>query len=520
MLILKNALGLDLGTRSVKAVELQQALRGVEAVQLREMRREDADEALPDLLGRFVEQHGLATEHVVAALPGEHLSSRRLSFPFRERRKLAPAVPFAVEDQLPFDLDDVVIDWEITGGDRSRADVTAAIAPRREVSELLGVLEEAGCAPRILEAEGLVLGNLAAVFDLPGRRLLADLGHEKSTLCLLVDGQAVAARTFPLGGRLLTEAFAQDRSFSAEDAERAKCEEGVFLTSSGSAPPHTAKVLDRFAREVLRTLGAVEGVLGGAGLDEITLFGGTALLDRLDVFLAERTGVSTARLGLPREGSWQGLVAGGSPILFAPAIALAVRGTTQARTQMNFRQDEFAVRLDVGQMLRDFRSTGWLAAAAAALALVSFGTSAVLGSRQAAAIEAQVARLYSEAFPNQPVPSNTAGALRRQVLEAQERADFLGVYRGNLSALDLLGQLSTLVPLDLDIGLEELTIDPQTLRMRVQAKSFQAADRIGLEIAKFGPFERARIGAIETDARTGGKRFNVTISLKDPEERG
>jgi len=83
--------------------------------------------------------------------------------------------------------------------------------------------------------------------------------------------------------------------------------------------------------------------------------------------------------------------------------------------------------------------------------------------------------------------------------------------------LDLLEELSGLVPPDLDIGLEELSIDRQTVRMRVQAKSFQAADRLGLQLAKFGPFASARIGAIEKDPKTGSKRFNVTISLKEPE---
>ena len=121
-------------------------------------------------------------------------------------------------------------------------------------------------------------------------------------------------------------------------------------------------------------------------------------------------------------------------------------------------------------------------------------------------------------MPGQPVAANAAAALREQVSSAQERADFLGVYRGNLSALDLLTELSGLVPPDLDIGLEELSIDRQTVRMRVQAKSFQAADRLGLELGKFAPFANARIGAIEKDPKTGGKRFNVTISLKEPAE--
>jgi general secretion pathway protein L len=517
MLVMRTVLGLDLGAHSVKAVELQQTLRGLELVQMRSVRRSEEAASLPELLRHLVDLHRLSTDHVVAALPGDRISSHRLTFPFGEKRRLAQAVPFAVEEQLPFDLEDVVVDWVATRSDRERSEVLAAIAPRAEVSSLLEVLDAAGCAPRILEAEGLALGNLCSVFDLPGRRLLVNLGERKTTLCLLLDGQAVAARTVPVAGRHLTEALAGDRGLDPADAERAKCDDGVFLAGL-EAPPQTAKVLDRNAREIARTLGAVEDRLGGAP-DAITLLGGTALLARLDDYLSERLGVPATRIGLPRP-EYRQLAAGGDPVLFAPAIALALRGTAQAKTSMNFRRDEFALRFDVGRLLRNFRWTGWLAAAALLLAAASLGTSAYLDARRAHAVEQQIARLYAEAFPGGAVPANPISALREQVVAAQDRADFLGVYRGNLSALDLLEEISRRVPADLDIALEELSIDRQTVRMRVQAKSFEAADRLGVELGKFPPFAGASIGAIETDSRTGAKRFTVTISLRAPEEKG
>ena len=59
----------------------------------------------------------------------------------------------------------------------------------------------------------------------------------------------------------------------------------------------------------------------------------------------------------------------------------------------------------------------------------------------------------------------------------------------------------------------------RTQYCRVLAKSFESADRLGAELAKFGPFSQARIGAIETDRKTGGKKFNVTISLGPGGER-
>jgi general secretion pathway protein L len=495
MPILKNVLGLDLGSHSLKAVEFQQTLRGLEAVQLRMLPRSDDDAPLGDLVERFVQLHQLATEHVVSALPGDRISTRRLQFPFRERRRLAQAVPFEVEADLPFDLDQFLVDWEVVGGDRAHAEVIAAVAPRHEVSSCLEMLRAAGCEPHTLEAEGLVLGNLASAFELPGARLLADLGHRKSTFCLLLEGQAVAARTVPVGGRALTEALARDRGLSLEDAERAKCEEGVLGSGPIATASESAAVLDRLAREIVRTLGSLEAVVASHGADrapEITLLGGTAQLDRIDQFLAERTGLPTSRLGLPAEGHGAGLVAGGPPLLFGPATALALRGTARARTRMNFRRDEFAVRLDLGRFRRDFGWTGVLAS---------------------------VAHLYSEALPGASAPSGALAALREAVRSANERAEFLGVYRGNLSALDLLTEISKHVPADLDIVFEELSIDHQTIRMRVYARSFEAADRLGSELAKFAPFSQVRIGAIETDKKRGGKRFNVTIGLSASEER-
>ena len=41
------------------------------------------------------------------------------------------------------------------------------------------------------------------------------------------------------------------------------------------------------------------------------------------------------------------------------------------------------------------------------------------------------------------------------------------------------------------------------------------ADRLGAELAKFPPFARAQIGAIENDPKRVGKRFSVTITLAE-----
>ena len=517
MPMMKSVLGLDLGSHSVKAVELRQTFRGLEPVQMRVHPRADPETPESESLRRFMRTHNFPTEHIACAIPGDRLSTRRLEFPFRDRKKLAQAVPFEVEGEIPFELEDVLVDWELISAERSHATVAATIAQRTEVAALLETLRESGCEPRILEAEGLVLSNLASLFDLAGKRLLVDVGHRKTNLCLLIDGRPVVARTVPVAGLAITEAIARDQGLSFPDAERAKCEDGIFQLGFDSASSGAVAALDRIAREIVRMLESQEPTLGGSPeqqIDQISLFGGSARLHKLDEYLAERIGIATSRLSLAPDSDRASLVAGGDPSLFAPALALALRCTTQAQTRMNFRQDEFAYRTDLRRFLgKDMRVTAALAATAVALLGVRVGTSIALENREARAIEREVTKIYAGLFPDQPEARNPLASLRAKLDEEEELADFLGAFGGNRSALDVLAELSRRVPANLDVRFEELNIDRRAIRVKVFAKRFQSADRLKDELAGEAPFTNAKVDG-EVRKTKEGIKFNLSISME------
>jgi general secretion pathway protein L len=512
--ILKNVLGLDLGSHTLKAVEVEQGLRSLRVVRVHAEPRE-AEVPLADQVIRMLRVHSFQRENVVTAVRGNRVSVRRLSFPFTEKRRLTQAVPFELEDLVPFDIDEMVLDWELAHRETGRAEVLAALAPRAEVSHLIETLHEADCDARTIECEGLVIANLAGAYGWPGNRLVVDVGHEKTTLCALRDGTAVSARSLGTAGRAFTEAVAAERALSLEDAERDKHARGVAEPGIGAPFPRAGAVIDRLANEIVRFATSLEP-LCPEGIGELTLIGGGSQLEHLDVWLSERTGLSCRRIGEPRQDASLELGEAGSAAL-APALALAMRGSGRATTHLNLRQDEFARRADFSRVRRELGPTGILAAVVAGIALVSFSTGAVLESREASRVEQDVAGLYSSAFPGQEIPADPLSAMRQAVSNAEERAEYLGVYRGNMSALDVLTEISRRVPEELEVGFEELSIDKQTIRLRVYATTFEAADRLGSELSKYGPFDQARIGSIETDNRTGGKKFNVTISLANPE---
>ena len=516
MAILKNVLGLDLGSHTLKAVEVEQGLRAMRVVRVHAEPR-DPNVPLPDQLRHLLAVHSFEREHVVTAVRGNRVSVRRLSFPFTEKRRLAQAVPFELEDQVPFDIDDMVVDWELSHREAGRADVLAALAPRTEVAELIETLRAGRCDARTIDCEGLVLANLAPAFDWPGVRLLADVGHEKTTLCALRDGKAIGARSIGVAGRAFTEAVAAERALSLEDAERDKHARGLAEPGVGAPFPRAGAVLDRLAAEIVRFATSLEAFCPD-GVEEVVLLGGSARLASLDDWLGERTGLVCRRLGGAREDAGLESLDPADLVGLAPTLALAMRGSGRATTRLNLRQDDFARRADFTRVRREFGTTGALAAAVAGLALLSFSSGAVLESSEAGRVEDRIAALYAGAFPDAALPADPVKAMGDAVRDAGERAEFLGVYRGNLSALDILTEISKRVPKDLDVGFDELSIDKQTVRVRVYAQSFEAADRLGAELSKYGPFDQARIGSIETDPRTGGKKFDVTISLANPEE--
>ena len=512
----RRILGLDMGSHAVKAVELRQTLRELHVAQLRALPLGDASPSLAAELRDFVQTYDLPRDFAVASVAGDRLSTRRLSFPFSDRKKIRAAVPFEVESQVPFELDEFFVDFEIAAEHEGRTDVVAALVPRAEVALLLESLRDAAIDARVVEAEGLALANLAGFFPLDGVRLLADVGHRKTTLCLCVDGRAIASRTVPVAGHAITQALAAERGIGEPEAERRKLEVGVLPGGREPSAAATA-VVDRLARELARTVGSLESALperDGALVDEVTLLGGSAHLHRLDEYLAEQTGLPVRRLAPPPGELGTAVVALGDPLLFAPALALALRGSTQARTRMNFRQDELAHRIDLGRLARELRTTAAIAGLAAVLALAGVATRVGLASRRSDAIERQALALYGQAFPSQPPPPNVISAMQQAVGSAQDRADTLGVYRGNLSALDLLTEISARIPKDLEVEFEELSIEGQVVQIRGHSPAFGSVDRLRAELARFEPFQSISVGDITSDPKRGGQNFSMRISLQ------
>ena len=515
----RSVLGLDVGSHTLKAVELRVSPRSLAPGQFRVHPRIDSTTQVSEHLQRFVGMHKLATGHVATALPAGQLSTRRLEFPFSDSRRLAQAIPFEIEAETPFRLDDIFVDWNLLRAEKNQGIVAATLAKRVHVSELLLRMQEAGLDPHVIEAEGLVLANLAPIFRLEGTQLLVDIGHEKTTFCAVHDGKPVLSHSITSAGRAMTEAIAGETGLSFEMAEQRKCEGGALGRGGQAGSPGVAAIVDRIAREAVRTLEAAEARHGTGPVvrdARITLMGGSAHLDRIDEALTKRTGLPTHRLRMPADAPHAALVEGIDPLLFAPALALALRLSGESVTKMNFRQGELAFRQDLASYFgRELRPTLLLTALLAGLLVVSTATTIVLQHRRAARHQEAMSALYASAFPTkQAPPGQAAGAFGNELRAAQGRAEFLGLYGGDHSALLLLAELSRAIPQDLEVRINEVSIDRNQIRLDIAAGGYEAADRLTSVLSGSPAFRGAKVaGSIKTDSKTGGVSFDVSIPL-------
>src|SRR5688572_26106444 len=137
-----QVIGLDIGSRSVRAAQFERGFRGLELSGFHEVRFDAGDpeslgKALTELSSRL--QGGNAT--IIARMPGDRLLMRLLDFPMSDARKLEQVIPFEVEQQIPYELDELVLDHSILSkNDDGGAKVFVAAARKQDVRETLDLL--------------------------------------------------------------------------------------------------------------------------------------------------------------------------------------------------------------------------------------------------------------------------------------------------------------------------------------------------------------------------------------------
>ena len=460
---------------------------------------------------------------VLYAMPGELLTMRVLELPFSDPRKIDQVVGYELEGQIVHQLSDVIYDHQvlrIAGAEGTSVLVVAARID--DIGNLLGELGTFGVDPRAIYAAPLVYEtllvddgrvDLTPVEGVPeGCRVIVDVGHLRTNVCIVQDNQAIFGRTILRGGAMLTAAIAE-----AYDCDEATAEEiKKSRAAIGAAATTEAVKLDALLREALvpllreirQTLASVKARVR-APLQSVLLTGGSAALAGLDDYLA-------GELELP-VSVWDGgagpatlegdtMIESDSRFALAHAAAWAgARGTDR----INLRKGPFVYKASLSILRQKAVHLGALAAAVV-LAVTIDATMALGRLRQEreqlqSQLRTQTRELFGEEMSGQQVSS----LLRRSFKDEMAQIP-------KTTAYDLLGEISRKSPSNDDVKLDvfELDIKPKKIILRGTVGSAAAVDALQTKLRTIDCVSNISTGGAVTEVSGGGKNFILTIETK------
>lgn len=533
----QSILGLDVGARAVKAVLLSSAYRGFEVADHAEAPLEPAVEGGPSLrerqaaaLGRLLADRGWKAELCVVTTPGVAVAAHVVTLPFTDPRRIEQTIGFEVEGQIPYELSEAAWDWQPMGERPGVADLWVGVAPRAELTALLGMLSGAGLDPRVVAPPAPTLAALLAPGVLAGEPLVAtegqpapaeavlDLGEERATFCLGAAGKLEAARTVAWGAGALARSLAADLGLSHPDAARLLAGlAGGPLDGPDDGPlealrddPRAAEALRRAVAPLLRELRAtVRGWRargeGSRPLARLWLAGGLARLPGLaELFAGEVDGqVLPLELGA---AAARGLPADTAPS-FALALAAALRGHLGTRvSRLNLRRGDAAYTRDMEQLRGRVATLGVAAGLVLLLAVASSGVKVFALARQEQALDKVLCdaqtKILNKCYPNY-----------EEALSVLRGRGVPGAAIPKGSAVDVLGDLSTRVPDGVALRLDRIDVTEKKLHLQGTTDTAENVDRIVTGLHASRCFADARPQGVRKRASDSKFEFSIDSAL-------
>ncbi len=520
--------GVDLGSHAVKFAVIEAGFRQSRSLEsfaeLVTPGETPLAERQGEALRRGLERLGREAT-LYLAMPGELLTVRVMDLPFSDPRKIEQVVGYELEGQIVNPLSEMVFDHQILRTPGPEGTAVMAVAARIEdVGALLADLGSYGLHPRSLYPAPLVYDALlqdegaVAEGTLPACRVIIDVGHLRTNVCVLQGSEAVFARTILRGGASLTGAIAQAYHCDEGAAEELKRSVGlgaarpVGRTDAESIGVVLNQALVPLLRDLRQTLASVRARVR-TPIETVLLTGGSARLPGLADYLGEE-------LGLPVT-MWDGGLSADLPrvdeeptaptsrdMRFALASAVAWAGARGGK-QIDLRRGPFVYKASLSVLRQRALRVGALAAAV--LLCVAVDTTMTLarlrGERDLlqARLKAQTQELFGE--------PRLDGRQVATLLKRSFKDEMAPIPRA--SAYDILGEISRRAPTGdaIKLDITELDIKPKKIFIRGTVESYPAVDELQQRLSESECIEEVTKGSI-SEVSGGAKMFTLTIVSK------
>src|SRR3989338_4755106 len=208
---MQKIIALDIGSYSIKATEILNKFKSYEVSKFYEKVLPHLEVPDPTLISTTLkalfDENAIEADRIITAMPGQYISSRIMAFNFSDLNKIEAAVYSEIEDLVPFNLDDMIIDQQILGGVDNKTFTLVVMTKKEFVGNFLETLKGIGIDPKLVDVDSLSFYNLCPFMNMEKGKVygIIDIGHEKTSVCLVQDSVLRMFRSINLGGRYITK---------------------------------------------------------------------------------------------------------------------------------------------------------------------------------------------------------------------------------------------------------------------------------------------------------------------------
>ena len=285
----KGIVGLDIGSSTLKAVELKKSRSGLQIahIGLEPLATDvvvdsmimDAP-AVASAITKLFADSGIKNKSVATSLSGHSVIVKRITVPAMPEEELAENIQSEAAQHIPFDVGDVKIDFQVLSDEGGQTMEVLLVAVKKDkIVNYTNVLSMAGRSPSIVDVDVFALQNCYEHNYEPAPNAtvaLLNLGASVMNINIVRGNTPLFTRDVSVGGHQYTDSLQKELDLSFDDAEGLKLGRKVGTVSEDAKLPVLQQVTELIVLEIQKTFDFFRATAPGEQIERIYLAGGSS----------------------------------------------------------------------------------------------------------------------------------------------------------------------------------------------------------------------------------------------------
>lgn len=303
-----NLVGLDIGSHSVKVVQLNARDTGVVLLNfgmatLPGQAYTEGKAARPEVVAGVVLalMRNLAVKEkaVAASISGHEVISKKVELPMMTEAELENRMQYELGQFIPYSINEVDVDYQILDVAKDRPnfmEVLLVAAQKETVNDHVNLIRLCDLQAEVVDVDYFALSNaFEAMHGFEEKSIaLIDIGASKAIMNIICRGFPVFTRGISIGGRQITERIEDHFGVPLEDAERIKLGEISSKVRLEELEEIFVNVIRNWVSECRKAINLFHTNFSEHKIEEVFLSGGSCRIPGLDKVFQENLGAEVS----------------------------------------------------------------------------------------------------------------------------------------------------------------------------------------------------------------------------------